>query len=207
MYFDGICTLENLKKKYRELALANHPDMGGDTAVMQAINAEYDASHARMMREGMTGAEYRRKVYEEMGWTGENYNSGLSMDELTKIIRAYCGGHYPDCKFSVTRKNYDSITVALMEAPFEAIDPTKAGEYDVMHQHIQSYRQATPEAQEIMRDIERFGESYNYDHSDVMRDYFDRGFYLWVEVGKWNKPFKKHVRSVKRSRTRSVKAA
>lgn len=207
MYFDGICTLEELKKVYRELALANHPDRGGDTVVMQAINVEYDASHDRMTREAMSGAKYRRTVYEEMGWVGENYSSSMSMDDLTKIIREYCRGHYPDCKFSVTRKHYDSITVALMEAPFEAIDPEKVGEYEIEHQHIQSYKQATSEAREILRDIERFGESYNYDHSDVMRDYFDRGFYLWVEIGKWNKPFKKCERNVKCSRTKAVKVA
>ncbi|MCI6538711.1 MAG: hypothetical protein MR460_01005 [Bilophila wadsworthia] len=128
MYFDGICTLDELKKAYRELALANHLDRGGDTAVMQAINAEYDAKHDRMTREAISGAEYRRTVYEEMGWVGKNYSSSMSMGDLTKIIREYCRGHYPDCKFSVTRKHYNSITVALMEAPFEAIDPEKAGE-------------------------------------------------------------------------------
>jgi len=64
MYFDGICTLDELKKAYRELALANHLDRGGDTAVMQATNAEYDAKHDRMTREAISGAEYRRTVYE-----------------------------------------------------------------------------------------------------------------------------------------------
>lgn len=206
MYFDGIITLDELKKSYRALTFANHPDRGGDTATMQAINAEFDMLHARL-RDTMTGPAFRQSFYEEMGWTGENYRSDLSMADLVKIIREYCKGHYPDCKFSVTRRDYDQITVALMEAPFEAIDPEKAGEYAVTHQHIQTYKQATPEAREIMQDIERFGESFNYDHSDVMRDYFDRSFYLWVQVGKWDKPFRVNTRVTRRSRTRSVKAA
>lgn len=117
-------------------------------------------------------------------------NADLSFEELVKAIRNYCKKNHPACKFSVTRKDYDQITVALMEAPFEAINPEKAGEYDLEIQHIQSYKQATKEAREILEDVERFGESFNYDHSDVMRDYFDRGFYLWIHVGKWNKPFK-----------------
>lgn len=40
-YFTGCRTVEAVKALYRELARANHPDLGGDTATMQAINAEY----------------------------------------------------------------------------------------------------------------------------------------------------------------------
>jgi len=35
-------TLEELKGLYRKLAQQHHPDCDGDTATMQAINAEYD---------------------------------------------------------------------------------------------------------------------------------------------------------------------
>ena len=40
-YFANINTLDELKAQYRRLAKANHPDHGGDTATMQAINREY----------------------------------------------------------------------------------------------------------------------------------------------------------------------
>ena len=36
-------TLEELKVEYRQLAMAHHPDRGGDDETMKAINAEYDA--------------------------------------------------------------------------------------------------------------------------------------------------------------------
>lgn len=41
-YFAGITTLKVLKMKYRELCKLNHPDLGGNTAIMQAINAAYE---------------------------------------------------------------------------------------------------------------------------------------------------------------------
>lgn len=41
MFFDGIRTLSQLKKAYRELAMQYHPDHGGDLKIMQAINAAY----------------------------------------------------------------------------------------------------------------------------------------------------------------------
>lgn len=40
-YFKSCVTLADVRQVYKELAKANHPDCGGDTAVMQAINAEY----------------------------------------------------------------------------------------------------------------------------------------------------------------------
>ena len=43
-YFAHCTTLEELKKEYRRLAKIHHPDVGGDTETMKAINAEYDAA-------------------------------------------------------------------------------------------------------------------------------------------------------------------
>ena len=40
-YFQNIHSLADLKKEYRRLALEHHPDKGGDTAIMQQVNAEF----------------------------------------------------------------------------------------------------------------------------------------------------------------------
>ena len=42
-YFKNVNSLEELKREYRRLVMIHHPDHGGDTATMQAINAEHDA--------------------------------------------------------------------------------------------------------------------------------------------------------------------
>jgi hypothetical protein len=42
-YFSNCKTLEEVKRRYKELALIHHPDRGGDTATMQKINAEYES--------------------------------------------------------------------------------------------------------------------------------------------------------------------
>ena len=42
-FFENCANLDQLKAAYKAAAKRNHPDMGGDTATMQAINSEYEA--------------------------------------------------------------------------------------------------------------------------------------------------------------------
>jgi hypothetical protein len=42
-FFKDCKTIEEVKILYKQLALKNHPDKGGDTATMQEINAQYKA--------------------------------------------------------------------------------------------------------------------------------------------------------------------
>lgn len=42
-YFSDCRTLEEVKRRYKELAMKHHPDRGGDTATMQDINNEYES--------------------------------------------------------------------------------------------------------------------------------------------------------------------
>ena len=41
-YFADCKTLDELRIAYRKLAAIHHPDVGGDVATMQAINAAHD---------------------------------------------------------------------------------------------------------------------------------------------------------------------
>ena len=41
-YFIGVETLDELKKKYKELAKKHHPDLGGNKEKFQSMNNEYD---------------------------------------------------------------------------------------------------------------------------------------------------------------------
>ena len=41
-YFIGVETIEELKKKYKELAKKHHPDLGGAKEEFQKLNNEYD---------------------------------------------------------------------------------------------------------------------------------------------------------------------
>lgn len=47
-YFNDCKSIEELKKKYRKLAQANHPYNGGNPEAMKAINAEYEKAFNRL---------------------------------------------------------------------------------------------------------------------------------------------------------------
>lgn len=47
-WFNNPKTAEELKKQYKALAVKHHPDMGGSTADMQQINAEYEKLFAKL---------------------------------------------------------------------------------------------------------------------------------------------------------------
>ncbi len=56
MYFTNCQNLDELKKAYKAAAMKHHPDVGGDTATMQQINAEYEARFEVLKRSQNTQA-------------------------------------------------------------------------------------------------------------------------------------------------------
>lgn len=60
-------TLEKLKTMYRTLAMKHHPDCGGSTADMQAINAEYDIlfNELKDIHTNASGETYRATTNEK----------------------------------------------------------------------------------------------------------------------------------------------
>ncbi len=49
-YFNDCTTIEEVKATYKKLAKQYHPDCGGDTATMQAINTEYAFACAKILK-------------------------------------------------------------------------------------------------------------------------------------------------------------
>lgn len=151
--------------------------------------------------------------YTANAWKGANYNSSMSMKDITKTIRDYVKKNYPTCKFSVS-KFHNSIRIALMSAPFDVFATPDVnamrgddfrygadyfmdnwnraianGHHGVNHYYIKDSKFLTDKAKDMFMDVVKFVNSYNYDDSDAMIDYFDTNFYLDVSIGKWDKPF------------------
>lgn len=75
--------------------------------------------------------------------------------EIAAIIRKHIRARFPMCKFSVT-SDYQEINISLLVSPFA---------------------KDSEEVKAIVHYVYMFAESYNYDNSDSMTDYFDVNFY------------------------------
>lgn len=199
-YFENIATLDDLKKEYRRLAMIHHPDVGGDTATMQEINAEYDRlfpvyklayNQKAETPTHETAESTRSEFYTSNGWKGSRYEMGRSTKDIAAAIRAYVKKAYPDCKFSVTT-HYASmcseISVSMVSGPYEALKDG-GSRHDVNYYYIERDEVLTDWARAVMIDVNDCIKSYRRSDCDSMIDYFDVNFYYSLGVGKWDKPY------------------
>ena len=205
-YFQDIQSLADLKKQYRSLALANHPDRGGSTAVMQQINLQFEKlyplwEHRQSLSQNVTGyeddhagasaKEYADYVYNEYRWKGKNYK-GQSNHEIIDIIRGWIKETYPRYRFLVHRDGYSSFYIHLTHADFVAFTPQAEG---IVYMQINEYSimsdgRLTDRAKEVMQNVYEFVKSYHFDDSDSMVDYFNTNFYIHLSIGDHRHPYR-----------------
>ncbi len=70
-FFKDCNTLDEVKAAYKKLAFEHHPDRGGDTAIMQAINAEYAFATAKLLK----GANLSEEETEQQIKFSEEYRA------------------------------------------------------------------------------------------------------------------------------------
>lgn len=204
-HFKNITSFAELKKQYRTLAIANHPDKGGDTETMQEINAEFDKlfkvwEHRKDETtsrtgyetdfDGATSTQYKEYVYNEYRWVGSRYK-GQNNDEILDSIRQWLKETYPRCKFSVRYSNYSTFHINLITADFEVFteDNNNLMRYGINHYHLDKDTTLTERAREVLTNVNNYIMSYNFDDSDPMTDYFCTNFYLYLGIGRHDRPF------------------
>ena len=76
MYFKDIHSLEDLRKEYKRLVKANHPDNGGSEDAIKVINVEYETALNNL----------KNADENENAWKYDQAKDELFRDALNKII-------------------------------------------------------------------------------------------------------------------------
>ena len=66
----------------------------------------------------------------------------------------------------------------------------ESGHYSINEYNIKDDYRLTPYGKQVIRDIMKVSNAYNYDESDSMTDYFNTGHYLDLSIGKDGTPYK-----------------
>lgn len=82
-YFTNIKTLDELKAAYRRLAMQYHPDRGGDTETMKAINNEHDELFEQLKRQHNAKADENHQTTETPEEFRDIIEQLLKLDGLT----------------------------------------------------------------------------------------------------------------------------
>ena len=110
--------------------------------------------------------------------------------ELKKVVPA-------GWKYSLSVRNHSTIVMTITAAPFDLIGAHKASEFfnpkTATHMHVNHYHYRSQLEDECVADVfERIIgalNSGNHDRSDIQTDYFDVGWYIDLNIGRWDKPF------------------
>lgn len=127
--------------------------------------------------------------YTQNGWAGSNYDSKLSTKEIAAKVRSYAKKNFPSFKFSVRSEwsmYTDSMYIELKEGtciPFvEGSRSAERGYMDTMNTVKGWEKELTPEMFKVLDAVTTYANSFRYDDSDGMQDYFDTNFYLKIKV-------------------------
>lgn len=111
--------------------------------------------------------------------------------EHTKKIRLALKEKYPDIKFSVTCDSHSTVSIAIMESTVDFSDILE-GRKRCSINHYWIDRNYSTHA-ELFKGIMEVANDGNHDDSDLMSDYHDVGWYVDLEIGKYNKPYVQKV--------------
>jgi hypothetical protein len=78
-HFSNVQTLDEAKKLYRELAKLHHPDRGGDTAIMQEVNKEYDFICSKILKGENLNTEEFNEAWDNINLFREKINAIINL--------------------------------------------------------------------------------------------------------------------------------
>ena len=113
--------------------------------------------------------------------------------EIARRTRESLKKEFPNLTFSVTKESFSggsSMSVSLMKGDFNPFTTPEGENYlQLNNYYIDRDDRLTEEAKKVMIRAREIAQTYNWDNSDPMTDYFDVNYYLHMAIGKWDKPY------------------
>lgn len=127
--------------------------------------------------------------YPQTGWSGSNYDIKLSTKEIASKVRFYAKKNFPGFKFSVRSEcsmYTDSMYIELKSGPcvpFVAGSRSAERGYMSTMSTVKGWEnELTPEMFKVLDAVTTYANSFRYDDSAGMQDYYDTNFYLKIKV-------------------------
>ena len=114
-----------------------------------------------------------------------DHDRHLDTKTICAEVRAHLKARFPECKFSVRKTGYSSICATIEAAPYSREwipeDADAVREYGYCRQFC-AHWEDSPALAAVLAYCDAYLQSYNYDNSDLMTDYFDFNFYGGFEI-------------------------
>ena len=125
----------------------------------------------------------------------------ITKEEVAAIRAALKAEFGASWKFSVTLENYSGVRIAVMESPLDFAAASIGRDADGNrrdlssgHCSINEWRLDSHWSGEALVALQKISEIAHsqgwYDRSDRMTDYFDIAYFIWLSIGRWDKPYK-----------------
>lgn len=123
-------------------------------------------------------------------------NEAYVSKEKMKQVQTEIKEAYPEYKFSIKKKHYSTVDIAILSGPLELITKNnkKPEDYGYRYEQvnpfwIEEHYKDSPEISEFLQGVVSIANKGNHNNSDLMTDYHDVGFYINLSIGDWDKPY------------------
>lgn len=123
------------------------------------------------------------KKFEE--FINEAYVSNEKMQQVKTDLKR----EFPEFKFSIRKRNYSSVDVAILRGPIKLTDDPKGYE-QVNHYYIKDHYKDRPEVAEFLQKVSDIMEKDNSSYGSPYDDYgLSWSFYTSLSIGDYGKPY------------------
>ena len=118
------------------------------------------------------------------------YMSQERKKKLAPVIKKICKKHGVKATLSV--RNHSTLNLNVSEGPIKFTFTNNRGEVIKNSVNEYWYHESyadNPKALAFLSEVIPAMNNGNHDNSDIMTDYFDVGWYISVNIGKWDKEY------------------